>query len=248
MIGALFEADRAFLLGAGGSDDFGAVELGDLNCGKADAAGGAMDQDPVACFEPAALQQRMIGRVVDVAENCRLLQAHCGGDQIAILGLRITRLREAAEPMAAHHPIAGLEARDAGPDGDDLARAFAARDEGRFRPELVFAGQHQHVDILDAARLDANLQLSGSGRRRVGHLAQCQYLRSAKRFANDRLHRAPPGLLGGLGSDVRLWLGAQLFHYLPVRVARKAVLVKEQHGAIADEEIGRVFEGSRRVV
>ena len=75
--------------------------------------------------------------------------------------------------MSAHHPIAGLEAGHAGPDGDDLTRTFAARDEGWLRPELVFAGQHQHVDILNPARLDANPQLSGAGRRRVGYLTQC---------------------------------------------------------------------------
>ena len=156
---------------------------------------------------------------------------------------------EAAEPVSAHHPIAGFEAGHAGSDGDDLTRALAARDEGRFRPELVLAGQHQDVDILDAARLDADLQLTGSGRRRVGHLTQRQYFRSAKRLANDRLHRAPSGLFGGLGLDIRCCrLRAQLFHDFPIRVARKAVLVKEQHGAIADEEIGRVFESSGRVV
>ena len=189
VIRALFEADRAFLLGAGASDDIGTVELGDLDSGKADAAGGAMDQDPLACLEPAALQQRMKGRVIDVAENCRVLQAHRGGDQVAILGLRITQLRETAEPMSAHHSIAGFEAGHAGPDGDNLTPAFAARDEGRLWPELVFAGQHEHVDILDPARLDSNLQLSLPGRRRVGHLTQCQYLRPAERLADDSPHR-----------------------------------------------------------
>ena len=41
---------------------------------------------------------------------------------------------------------------------------------------------------------------------------------------------------------------AQLFHDLPVCVPGKAVLVEEQDGAGADEQVGRVFERGRRIV
>src|ERR1700719_759480 len=55
-------------------------------------------------------------------------------------------------------------------------------------------------------------------------------------------------LFGRFGSDRGLMFGAQPLHDLPVRVASEAVLVEEQHGAVADKEIRRVFEGGGRVV
>ncbi len=47
-----------------------------------------------------------------------------------------------------------------GPDGDDMARGLATGDERRFGAKLVFSGQHQNVDILDAARLDPDLDFA----------------------------------------------------------------------------------------
>ena len=61
----------------------------------------------------------------------------------------------------------GLNAVTSGADGDHLAGRLAARDERRLRAELVFAGQHQHVDVLHAAGADAHGDLAGAGRRRV---------------------------------------------------------------------------------
>src|SRR5260370_214572 len=113
------------------------------------------------------------GGEVAGGEACGLVSAVGGGHKVESPGFRMTNWREAAEPMSGHHSIAGFEAGHAGTDGDDLTRAFAARDEGRFRPELVFAGQHQHVDILNAARLDTDLQLPRARRRRARHLTQC---------------------------------------------------------------------------
>ncbi len=188
MICAFFEANRAFFLSAGCGYDMSSVELCDLDRWKTDAARCAVDQDPLACFEPAALDQRVVRGVINVPKHRGLFEAHRRRDLVAVLGLRITELREGAEPMPAHNPITRPEADDVRPDGEDLTRGLAARDEGRLGTELVFSGEHQHVDVLDAARLDANLQLSGAGRRRVGHLPQRQYLRPAKRLANDCPH------------------------------------------------------------
>src|SRR5262249_14654541 len=69
---------------------------------------------------------------------------------------------------------------------------LAARDEGRLRPELVFASQHQDVDILRTARPDPDLHLAGSRRGRVRDLAQGEHVRTTERLANNRLHPAPP--------------------------------------------------------
>ena len=75
-----------------------------------------------------------------------------------------------------------------GPTATTIAGRLAAGNERRLRAELVFAGQHQHIDVLHAARLDADLHLTGTGRRRIGHVAQCQHLRTAERLAHHRFH------------------------------------------------------------
>ena len=106
--------------------------------------------------------------------------------------LRIAEFGECAEPMPAHDAIAELEAGDAGADRDDLARPLIARDKRRVGPELVFAGEHQHVDILRAARPDAHLHLARTGRLRVRHLPQGQHLGPPERLAYDCFHSPPP--------------------------------------------------------
>ena len=148
-----------------------------------------MDHDPIAGLHAAALQQSVIGGVIGAAEHRRRFEAHAGGDRVAILGARIAELREGAKPVPAHDLVAGFELRDPVADRDDFAGGLVAGDEGRVRPKLVFAGQHQHIDVLHAARADADLHLARAGRRRVGHLAQRQHLGPAKRFAHHRFHR-----------------------------------------------------------
>ena len=94
--------------------------------------------------------------------------------------------------MPAHHPVPNLEPGDTGADRDHFASRLAARDEGRLRPELVFTGQHQDVDILRAARLNSYLDVTGTGWRWVWHFAQGKHLGTTERLADDRLHPAPP--------------------------------------------------------
>ena len=53
---------------------------------------------------------------------------------------------KAPSRVPAHDPVAHAKAGDAGPDGGDHAGGFTARDERRLGPELVFPGEHQHVD------------------------------------------------------------------------------------------------------
>ena len=64
--------------------------------------------------------------------------------------------------------------------------------KGGSGPELVFAGEHQHVDVLHAARADPHLHLAGPRRRRVGQVAPRQHLGTAKRLAYHRLHAPYP--------------------------------------------------------
>ena len=109
-IGPLLETGGALLVGAGGRDHGRAEQFRHLDRGDADAAGGAVDQHPVAGLQSAALQQRVIGGVMRAAEHGGFLDAHAVGHGVAILGAGIAELREGAEPVAAHDPVAELEA------------------------------------------------------------------------------------------------------------------------------------------
>ena len=51
---------------------------------------------------------------------------------------------------------------------------------GGLGAELVFAGQHQHVDVLHAAGGDADGDLAGAGRRWVGDFSEREDLRAAE--------------------------------------------------------------------
>src|SRR5205085_11333318 len=89
VISALFEAGGALLVGAGGGDDSRAEQFGDLDRRDADAAGGAVDHDPIGLLHAAALQQRVIGGVISAAEYGGCFEAHAGRHRVAILGPRI---------------------------------------------------------------------------------------------------------------------------------------------------------------
>ena len=133
-IGALLEAGGALLVGAGGRDDGRAEQFRDLDGGDADAAGGAVDQHPIARLQQsAALQQRVVGGVMRAAEHGGLLDAHPVRHGVAIIGAGISELREGAEPVAAHDAVAEPEAGDAVADRDDFAGPLVARDKRRFR-------------------------------------------------------------------------------------------------------------------
>src|SRR5207248_7535393 len=106
IIGALFEAGGALLVGAGGGDNGRAEQFGDLDRRDADAAGGAVDHDPIARLHAAALQQRVIGGVISAAEHGGCFETHAGGDRVAIVGSGIAELCEGADPVAAHDLVA----------------------------------------------------------------------------------------------------------------------------------------------
>src|SRR6516162_9487234 len=94
--------------------------------------------------------------------------------------------------MPAHYPVANLEPGHIGTDCHHFASRFAARDEWRLRPELVFAGQHQDIDILRAARPDPDLDLASTGWWRVWDFAQGEHLGTTERLTDDCLHSACP--------------------------------------------------------
>jgi hypothetical protein len=62
--------------------------------------------------------------------------------------------------MAAHDAVAHLEIDDCRTDDDDYAGGFATRNKRGFGAELIFSGEHQHIDVLDAPRADSHLDLT----------------------------------------------------------------------------------------
>ena len=114
-------------------------------------------------LHPSALQQRVVGGGIRAAEHAGRLHAHARRHEIAQRGLGVAKFGTGAEAVAAHHRVADAELRDAGTDRDDHAGRLAAGNERRLGAELILAGQHQHVDVLHAARLDAHLHLAGPG-------------------------------------------------------------------------------------
>ena len=71
------------LLGARGADHVGAAGLGDLDCEVADAAGGRMDEDPVALSHLGGIDQRLPGGEAGEREAARLLVGEgigCAGE------------------------------------------------------------------------------------------------------------------------------------------------------------------------
>jgi hypothetical protein len=99
----------------------------------------------------------------------------------------------------------GLKRGDVGADGDDLAGGLAAWDERGFGAELVFAGQHQHVDVLHAAGADADGDLAGAGRRWIGDVTQREHLRAAECLADHGFHGWVPRVVdaGSMGDGRR---------------------------------------------
>src|SRR3954447_12349166 len=90
--------------------------------------------------------------------------------------------------MAAHDRVADGEVVHAVADRSDGASRLAAGNERWFRTKLILSCQHQHVDILHAARDDADLDLTGTGWRRIGNLAQRQDFRATEPLTHHRFH------------------------------------------------------------
>src|SRR5271167_184689 len=94
--------------------------------------------------------------------------------------------------MPAHHSVADLEPGNIRADRDHFTGRLASRDERRLRAELVFAAEHQDVDILRAACANLDLHLAGPRRRRVRHLVQGEHLGTAECLTDDGFHTAIP--------------------------------------------------------
>ena len=191
MVRPFFQARGAFRLGAGGCDHARAEQFRHLDRGNADPAGRPVHQHPLARRQPAALQQRVISGGVGATEDTRRLQAHAIGDLVAQSGLGIAAFSAGAESVPAHDAVPNLETGDTRTNGDHQAGSLTAGDERRVRTELVCSGQHQHIDILHAARGDLHLDFVGGWRWRVRDITPGQHLGATKRLTHYCLHCFP---------------------------------------------------------
>ena len=99
-----------------------------------------------------------------------MLDAHPIRDLVAKRRFRVSEFGAGPECVAAHDPVALMKFEDSRTDGGDHPGGFSARDERGFGPELIFPGEHQHIDVLHTPCADSHLNLTRTGRRWIGQI------------------------------------------------------------------------------
>ena len=167
-----------------------------LDGGRADPAGGAVDQQPVAEAEAGLGEQGVVGGGDDLGEPAGLGPAKLVGDRD---GRPLVDHGQLGLPAAADHghdPVARAEAEDAGANGGDLAGQLQPGDVGRAaRRGRVVAPDLVQVGAVDPGGRHPDQQLAPP-RLRVGPLGHHQPPVGDR----DRPHAAfsRPGLGSGL--------------------------------------------------
>jgi hypothetical protein len=150
---------------------------------------GPFEQHEIAGFDVPALEQADPRRDARARQRRGLLVRQVLGNRDEAIGVRdddfgqhAARVaaacrrqrrgrRRAVEPVLekdARDAIADFEARDAGPDGDDLAGAVGQRHAVRLRAAApVAAAQHHEIAAVQRRGAHANGHLGRGGRRRL---------------------------------------------------------------------------------
>ncbi len=167
-VGAQLLDRGAVLLVAHRGGHVGAERAAELHRGGADAAPGAVHEQPLPAAKFRLPDERVISGREDLREAARLRPVERIGDrhQLPLLDHRVLRLRATGDDR--HHPRAGLEPRHRRARLDHLARQLHPRDVirharlGRRRIEP----RHLHrVGPVDARRANADQHLAETGRR-----------------------------------------------------------------------------------
>ena len=158
------DAERGDLLArvlvADGRGDARAGHRAELDGGHADAAGRAVDQQPLADGQPGLGEQRVVGGGEDLGDAARRGPVELVRDRHRGALVHDRELGLAAAGDDRHHAVAGLEASDAAAALDDLAGQLEAGDvRGRARRRGVVAGDLQHVGAVETGGADADEQL-----------------------------------------------------------------------------------------
>src|SRR2546425_9623156 len=113
LVGPALAGHSELLRGAGRRDDARAHRLADLDRREADAAGGTQDEQGLTGLKAGLPADRHVTRDVRDRKGARLLEAHAGRDGGRLGPGSDPRPGEAAAGANGHHPVAGLEPRDA---------------------------------------------------------------------------------------------------------------------------------------
>src|SRR4051794_32655554 len=187
MIGAACLGDGQLLVARGGRDHGRAQHLPDLNGGESDAAASAMHQQHLAGFDPAAIDQCMIGGAVagEIGRSFRIVERR--GHRRELRGRHHRFVGEGAmthlhDDLVAHGNASRLRVHFG-----HVAGSFHARRERQLRLELIFAGRHQHVRKIETGGADRDAHLTRLQGPRW-KLFQPQRLGCAERAADDSAH------------------------------------------------------------
>ena len=158
--------DRVAVVGvADRGDDLGAGGRAELHGGGADAAGRAVDEQPLAGAQLALGEERVVGGGEDLGGAAGLgpVEAVGHGHQQPLVDGEPLALAAAADE--AHDAVAGLEARGALAERRDLAGDVEPRDvlrpAGRRRVEPALL---HHVGAVEAGGTDRDQHLAVAGR------------------------------------------------------------------------------------
>ena len=157
----------AFPRAAGGGEDLRADLPGNLDRGQSHAAGGRVDQHPLARLHPAQPPQGVLDRKEADRDRGRFFEAQMFRLRRDEFGERGHVAGEAGRGQSEHR-IARLELFHSRSDGDDLARALAAQ---RSRIAGIQVQDIEHVAEIQARGADLDLDLAGS---RAWRLAGCK--------------------------------------------------------------------------
>jgi len=148
-------AEEGLLGGAGGSEDFGAGGLSQLNRGKADAAGSGVDQHAFAGLKIRRPEREIGGDEAD-GHGREGGRGEPGGSGYHECRIGHHLRRERTESHSGHR-VAGRDAFDIRAGLQDAADQFAA--------DLASGGNradaHRRVDEVEAHRLDGDPDLAG---------------------------------------------------------------------------------------
>ncbi len=149
---------------AGGAEHLRAQVPGQLHGGRADAAGGGVDQHGLAGAQRGQADQGVPGGEVDHRRGCRLGQRPPGRDRGQQPGVG-HRQRAEGPGEQAHHQVAGAQPGDLGAGLQHHARALKAEQSGVAG---VHAEDVQHVPEVHPGRAQADPDLVGRQRSKTG--------------------------------------------------------------------------------
>lgn len=185
---AEFEAGGTFLGRSGGHEDARAEDMGELDRGRANAAGAAMYEQAFAAFQRASLKYIGPDREKGFGQTRSLYDIKSTRHRQGVAFVRDTIFGIAAAAYQRADRVADLPLADIGAQRDHGSGDFKAGRIGAARRGRVKAHALDRVRAVDAGGLDLDQDFVGAGCRR-GDFVQLQHFRSARSGDGDGFHR-----------------------------------------------------------